>query len=98
MQFHAYSIAGDAVTVTSGSSSANTALPTAGDGNTARYVLLTGTGDVHVKLGYDNTVSATANDIMVGTTPIVLNCRGYAYLAYIQESSGAKLNIAPVEA
>jgi hypothetical protein len=84
-------------TVTSGGTSANTAIPTNSNGTTARAVLLTSTGTVHVKAGIDNTVAATANDLMIGTTPVAISTRGMAYIAYIQESSAAKLNIAPLE-
>lgn len=84
-------------TVTSGASSANVALPTDGSGRNPRHCMLSGTGSVHVKLGIDNTVTATANDLMIGTAPVVLDTGGAAFIAYIQETAAAKLNIAPLE-
>jgi uncharacterized alpha/beta hydrolase family protein len=84
-------------TVTSAATTANTAIPNDSTGTTAKWVILTGTGNVHVKLGPTNTVTATANDLMVGTVPIVINTRGNSFIAYIQETAAAKLNIAPVE-
>ena len=86
-------------TVTSGASSANVAIPNNSNGTTARAVILTGAvaGAVHVKLGIDNTIAATANDLLIGTTPVVISTRGASFIAYIQEATAAKLNIAPVE-
>ena len=84
-------------TVTSGGTTANTAIPNDSNGTVARAVLLTSTGTVHVKAGIDNSVTATADDLMIGTTPVAVMTRGMAYLAYIQESTAAKLNIAPLE-
>lgn len=86
-------------TVTSGAASANVAIPNNANGTTARAVVLTASvaGGVHVKLGIDNTVTATANDLLIGADPIVINTRGWAWIAYIQEATAAKLNIAPLE-
>lgn len=84
-------------TVTSAAGSANVAIPNDAGGSTARHVMLVSTGTVHVKFGIDATVTATANDFMVGTAPVFLDTRGAAYIAYIQEAASSKLNIAPVE-
>jgi hypothetical protein len=85
-------------TVTSGASTANTALPTNSDGQNPNFVMLSCvSGNVHVKLGGSG-VTATANDLMIGITPVVLFTKGCGgYIAYIQETAGSKLNIAPVE-
>lgn len=85
-------------TVTSGAASANTAIPTTQSGAKAKMVLLSCvSGSVHVKLGIDNTIAATANDLLIGVTPIAVFCGGCAYIAYIQEAAASKLNIAPLE-
>lgn len=85
-------------TVTSGASSANQAIPNNQGGASAKQVMLSCvSGNVHVKLGIDNTVAATADDMLIGTTPVVLFTYGAKYIAYIQETAASKLNIAPLE-
>ena len=86
-------------TVTSGAASANVAIPNNANGSTARAVVLTAGANagVHVKLGIDNTVTATANDLMIGAQPVVIMTRGAGWIAYIQETASTKLNIAPLE-
>lgn len=86
-------------TVTSGAATANVAIPNDSNGTSARVVMLTAGANagVHVKLGTTNAVVATANDLMIGATPVVVNARGYTWIAYIQETAATKLQIAPVE-
>lgn len=84
-------------TVTSGASSAVAAIPNDSSGGTSSRIMLSSTGTVHVKIGVGTGISATSNDLMIGATPVVLNCRGNDHIAYIQESASAKLNVAPVE-
>lgn len=83
-------------TVTSGASTASAAVPNDSTGKAAGRVMLVSTATVHVKFGGSG-VTATANDLMVGTTPIVVNCQGNSNFAYIQETAAAKLNVSPVE-
>ena len=86
------------VTKTSGATSANVAIPNTVDGNRAKVVRLTSTALVHVKFGVDNTVAATADDLLIGPGDGVnVNCKQWAFIAYIQETASAKLNITPLE-
>lgn len=84
-------------TVTSGSTSAEAALPQPSDGTNPRYCYLVSDGQVHVKLGTTSSVAATSNDLMIGTQPVILQTRGYGFIAYIEGSTAAKLNITPLE-
>lgn len=84
-------------TVTSSSASAQVAIPADATGNNPKRIMLTATGNVHVKLGTTSAVSAAAGDLMIGTLPICLDSSGASNIAYLQETAGAKLTIAPVE-
>lgn len=85
-------------TLTSSSASSNAAIPNDATGNTARHVIITATGSVHIKFGTDNTVAATANDLMaVADEMLFFDVRGLSYVACLEETAGAKVTIAPVE-
>ena len=95
--YHAGTSSG--TTVSSGASSATATLPADATGGNPRAVLMVVGGSstgVHVRLGNAGVV-ATANDLMVTSTPIALNTRGYSQFAYIQEGAAAKLTVAPLE-
>ena len=85
--------------VTSSSAAANVAIPVdASNGNPKRIILQCASGNVHVKLlTSTSSTAATAGDLMVGTVPIVLDASGAAFVSYIQETAGSKLQISPVE-
>jgi len=86
------------VTVTSGGSSAETAIPNDASGSTSKVVRITSNGTAHVKAVLTGT-AATANDIMVGPGDgIFLHVQGFTHIAYIQQASGSKINIIPIEA
>lgn len=98
--FNSLTISATGKQVTSGAASANTTLPNDSSGNKARYVALTcPSGAVYVRLGADNTVAATANDMVVSASqpPLILACQQFDYIAYLQVNTGDKLNIVPVE-
>lgn len=87
---------GDAIT-TSGTS-ANIALPVDAAGKKPAYVRVAATAAAHVKLGYDNTVAATTDDILVQPNDaIVLLSRGFSYIAAIQNATGGSVVVSPVE-
>ena len=87
-----------AKTVTSGGSSAETTIPNDASGATAKVVRITSNGTAHVKAVLTGT-AATANDIMVGPGDgIFLHVQGFTHIAYIQQASGSKINIVPIEA
>lgn len=86
-------------TVTSSSASANVAIPTDATGNNPKrlYLIASATPGVHIKLCTSSGTSATAGDLLINATPLVLDAVGAEFVAYIQEGAAAKLNIAPVE-
>lgn len=84
-------------TVTTGAaSSAAIAIPsnTGGRIEYVRAVALAGGG--YVKFGTSGVV-ATANDILITTTPTILCVAGCTHFAHIQASSAQTINITPVE-
>lgn len=84
-------------TLTSSSASSSTAIPTDSSGLTARHVIITATGNVHVKFGPSG-VTATANDLMaIADEAMLFDVRGASHVACLEETAGAKVTIAPVE-
>lgn len=100
MNFHFVTVAATGTQVTSGSSSARTAVPNANDGNPARRVLVTvatASGLAYVKPG-TSSVMASADDLCVNYGhPIILNTRGCADIAYLQGTTADKINFTPLE-
>ncbi len=95
--FNAITVAAAGTTVTTSGSSANVAIPNAADGNRARFVRVQATGMAHVKPGGSG-VACTANDLMVsGSEAVILSVKPFTHIAYLEETTGAKLNIAPIE-
>ncbi len=85
------------VQVTSGASSARTAIPAAADGNTARHVRVQALASAYVR-PCNSTGAASANDILVtANEQVILNVQGFTHIAYIQETAAAKINITPLE-
>jgi hypothetical protein len=101
MHFEAITYAGGGAQVTAGASSANVAIPQTASGKTARFVgvqAATVTGVAYVKFGKDNTVAATSADVPITANELrIFNVTGQSYMAYIQETTGPKLNIFPIE-
>jgi len=100
MQFEAITYAGGGVQVTAGAASANVALPQTTSGKTARYIgvqTVAGTY-AYVKFGKDNTVTASSADAPVTSNEMrIFNVTGQSYIAYIQDTAAAKINIIPIE-
>ena len=83
--------------LTSSGSNQEVSIPNNGDGATARYVRIAATGTAHVKPVLTGTACTTA-DILVGPGDAVfLNVQGFTHIAYLQEASGSKIVITPVE-
>lgn len=86
-------------TVSSGATSARTALPTAANSVPVKYVRVAAQGESYVKLG-DSTVTATSQDILVQPADsLLLATNGATHIAYIQggAASSARINVQPVE-
>lgn len=93
----ALSVGAVGTTVTSAAASESTTIPNDASGNRARVVLLSATAPLYVKFGVGAT-TCTGNDLMVTAgKPILVNCKQYDTIAYIWETSAAKLNITPIE-
>ena len=93
----AYNLGAVGTTVTSGAVSASVAIPNAADGNRAKQVRLVGTGNLYVKFT-KGVGTATTSDVMVATNfDMVVNCRQFDTISYLQETVAAKLNITPLE-
>jgi hypothetical protein len=100
MQFEAITYIGGGTQVTSGAASANVAIPTTTSGKTARFVAVqtVGTTYAYVKFGPTNTVTATASDFPVSSNELrIFDVTGQSFMAYIQETASAKINICPIE-
>jgi hypothetical protein len=87
------------VTVASSASSATTALPTAQNGVTVKYVRIAASGELYVRLGAAGVV-ATAGDMLVQPADsMILATNGATHFAVIQggASGTARVNVVPVE-
>ena len=86
-------------TVTSGATSARTALPTAANSVAVKYVRVAASAEVYVRIG-DSSVAATSNDILIQPADSLILCTaGATHIAYIQggASGTARVNVQPVE-
>ncbi len=100
MQFEAITYSGGGTQVTSGASSANVAIPTTASGKTARFVAVQTVGATfaYVKFGPTNTVAASANDFPISSNELrIFDVAGQSFMAYVQETAGAKINLCPIE-
>lgn len=94
----AYRPGGDGITVTASGSSQSTAVPNGADGNRAKLVRLMVTGNLYVKFT-SGAGAATANSMLLSPNfDVLVNCRQYDTISYLQETASAKLNIIPIEA
>lgn len=95
MKFVSVSAVG--TTVTSGAAaSAAAAIPNTASGTRAKAVRVTASTLGYIKFG-TSAVAATANDILVSTTPSLFYVGGQTHFSVIQETAGAKINIVPVD-
>jgi hypothetical protein len=85
-------------TYTSSVSSTSQTIPNTVDGTRARCVLLTATAFLYVKFTR-GAGTCTANDLMISPNyPMIVNCRQFDTISYLQETAAAKINITPLEA
>lgn len=82
-------------TVTTGTASAQVAVPTDGEGNLPRYVRVAATGESYVKFGA-NPVAATGDLLVQPSDSVIVAVCGAAKMAYIQGTATAKVNIVPL--
>lgn len=93
----AYQVGVVGTTVTSAGTTANVAIPVGANGIIPKWVRLMVTGNLYVRAG-DASVTATTNDMLLSPNfDVILNVRGCAKIAYIQETAASKLNIVPLE-
>lgn len=90
----------DGATVTSGAASARVAIPNNAAGTTARAIRIM--CPVHAAYAYirvgNSAVVATSNSVVVnGEEELVLDVTGCTHIAYIEGSTAALINIAPIE-
>jgi hypothetical protein len=100
MKFEAITYIGGGTQVVAGASSTNVAIPTTANGKTARFVAVQTVGATfaYVKFGPTNAVAASANDFPVGSSePRIFDVGGQSFMAYVQETAGAKINLCPIE-
>lgn len=84
-------------TTTSGAaSSAAIAIPNSASGTKAKFVRVTGSTLGYIKFGLSG-VAATANDILVSSTPQYFDVGGFSHYAVIQETAACKINVVPVD-
>ena len=85
------------MTVVAGATAASTPIPNASDGNRARVVRLMVTGNLYVKFSKGGT-AATVNDMLLSPNfDVLIDCKQFDTISYIQETASAKLNITPLE-
>jgi len=100
MKFDAVTYIGGGTQVTAAGTSANVALPTTMSGKTARFVAVqtVGASYAYVKFGPANAVAATTGDFPVSSNELrIFDVSGQSYMAYIQETASAKINLCPIE-
>jgi hypothetical protein len=57
-----------------------------------------GTTYAYVKFGPTNTVAATVGDFPVSSNELrIFDVTGQSFMAYIQETAAAKINLCPIE-
>lgn len=94
----AYQVAATGVTVVCSSSSQSVTIPNTSNGSRARFVRLMVTGNAYVKFS-SGAGTATTNDMLLSPNfDVIVSCRQFDTISYIQESAGPKLNILPLEA
>lgn len=86
--------------ITTGAASQNVALPTDSSGGNPRYIRVSASAAAYVRLGKDNTVAATANDMMVQPGDAVIMAvanAGETYIAALQVSAAGKVQISALD-
>jgi hypothetical protein len=93
-----YTLAAASASVATSGSSALLALPNASNGSPARRVLVqTVAGSCYVMPALTGGSVAAGAGLVVTTTPIALNVRGFTHLAHIQITGAQTLVVTPLE-
>lgn len=93
-----YTIAAASVSDATGASADQVAIPDAADGNPARRVLLqTVAGSCYARPIQDATVVVAGECLVITTTPIALNVRGFTHIGHIQITGAQTLVVTPLE-
>ncbi|WAK01866.1 hypothetical protein [Methylobacter sp. YRD-M1] len=95
---NSFQVLKEGISIASGATtSAAIALPTTSTGSNPLYVrVVAASGSVHIKFGKSD-VAATANDLLITTTPQILKVAGLTHFAIIQRAATQTLNITAVE-
>lgn len=95
---NAISIAATGKTVTTGASNASQSLANVktSNGVRARMVSVCCTAAAHINFSIGNG-TATSDDYLITTTPVIFNIQGFDTMNHIQEGSAAKVTITPLE-
>lgn len=96
---NAISIAATGKTVTTGAGSASQSLAAVltANGVRAKVVSVCCTAAAHINFS-KGAGTATADDYLITTTPVIFNIQGFDNMNHIQEGAAAKVTITPVEA
>ena len=100
MQFEAITYIGGGAQVVAGAATANVAIPATTSGKTARFVAVQTVGATYayIKFGPTNTVTASVSDFPISSNELrIFDVSGQSFMAYIQETAGAKVNLCPIE-
>lgn len=85
------------VNLTTGAASVSSALPNNSAGLPPRYVVVTATAAAHIRFG-KIAATAIATDLMiVPGMGMLLDVKGFDFVAAIQDTATGTVNIAPVE-
>lgn len=85
------------ITTTTSGTSQSVSIPNAADGNRARCLMLTATGNCYIKFT-KGAGTCTSTDMMVPANyPISVNCKQFDTYSVLQETAAAKINVVPIE-
>jgi hypothetical protein len=85
------------ITVASGATTAQTAIPSNSAGVVAKYVRVAATVAAHIRFN-KTTAVATANDLLLMPgDAVVINVQNYDVFAVIQDAAGGFVNVVPIE-
>lgn len=95
--FEFLSVAATGVQVTTGVTSATTAIPANSVGDVPKHVRVQAIQNCYIRPGGASTV-CTVNDLLLSPNEaVVLSVAGYTHIAHLQEANGARFNITPLE-
>lgn len=93
----AYLVGATGATVTSSGTSASVAIPNNAAGVRARVVRLQCTGNVYVKFTSGAGTCTNQDMLLSPNYDVMVHCKNFDTISYLQETASAKLNITPME-